>query len=257
MDRIGNGLSEHPEPYLTPQLPLEVEIIHQIIVAARAGQLPPSVTTKAFNKIILAGHSYGSLAANSLNSQHPNDVNATILTGYTSTFLTSGASAIIQAGFAPADIAEPSRYANLPVGYLSINNQAGFNNLFYNPGAYDPPVAQYDYVNRGTASVAELLTIFAGVDQANAYTAPVYIMTAAHDNIFCNVLGFSIPGLPGLVGCAPNSIANLVANTASLYPHASSFGYYILPTAGHCWHLHYDGLAGFQDAHNWMALRGF
>ena len=39
--------------------------------------------------IILAGHSYGSFFSNALNQKYPNDVDATILTGFSSVFKTA------------------------------------------------------------------------------------------------------------------------------------------------------------------------
>lgn len=87
IDRLGCGNSSHPDPILVVQTPAEVEVIHQIILKARARTISPA--GRAFNKVILAGHSYGSIVGNALNVEYPNDVDATILTGFSSTYRTA------------------------------------------------------------------------------------------------------------------------------------------------------------------------
>jgi pimeloyl-ACP methyl ester carboxylesterase len=64
-----------------------MEILHQIIKAVKAGEIAPA--RRPFNKVILAGHSYGSIISNVLNEKYPDDVDATILTGFSSTFKTA------------------------------------------------------------------------------------------------------------------------------------------------------------------------
>jgi pimeloyl-ACP methyl ester carboxylesterase len=86
MDRLGNGNSSHPDPILVVQTPAQVEVLHQIILKCKAGNIP---SIRAFNKIILAGHSYGSFISNALNQKYPNDVDVTILTGFSNTFKTA------------------------------------------------------------------------------------------------------------------------------------------------------------------------
>ncbi len=58
IDRLGNGQSSHHNA-LTTQIPLQVEILHLIIEAARSGNLPlPEPYSGArFDKIIAIGHS--------------------------------------------------------------------------------------------------------------------------------------------------------------------------------------------------------
>lgn len=224
-----------------------------MILAARAGQLPP--TPRAFRNIIYIGHSFGSCVGNGLNVQYPDDVNGTILTGYTAAYATSLVAAVVLAGLAPASISRPVAYANLSLGYLAVNNEPGFNELFYAPNGYDPAVAHNDFLNRGTVAVAEAVTIFFGTALANRYTRPVYVMTAQNDGIFCSILGVR-SALLGISGC-DSTVIPYIQSTKSLYPNASSFGSYILPTAGHCWNLCYDALAGFTNAHVWMASHGF
>lgn len=86
-------------------------------------------------------------------------------------------------------------------------------------------------------------------------------MTAEYDAAFCNVGALPLEGLLGLLGlktygCTTSSIQYL-KNSESLYPVTSNFSYYAPPTAGHCWHLHYDALAAFAEAHQWLASQGY
>ena len=44
-DRLGNGQSDHPDPILVVQCPLQAEVIHQLVLKARAG---PSAASNVF-----------------------------------------------------------------------------------------------------------------------------------------------------------------------------------------------------------------
>ena len=58
IDRLGNGLSDHPDPIVDVQLSYQAEELHQIILQARAGLIPETNTN--FNRIVVVGHSLGS-----------------------------------------------------------------------------------------------------------------------------------------------------------------------------------------------------
>jgi len=67
-DRLGTGLSEKPDAYDIVQGPLQIKILNQLIVLARAGKLSGSfaknqtLTVPDIAKFIAIGHSMGSIA---------------------------------------------------------------------------------------------------------------------------------------------------------------------------------------------------
>jgi len=71
IDRLGNGLSSHPDP-TSPDLSYlsQVEVLHQVITAVRDGIDP---LPHAFGNIIYAGHSYGSMIGDALVAKYPED----------------------------------------------------------------------------------------------------------------------------------------------------------------------------------------
>ena len=236
------------------QAPAEVEVIHEIILAARSGNLPISAR-RAFDKIIYVGHSYGSLIGNSLNTKYPADADGTVLTGFSSQIVTVVPSVFVEAIPLPADTLQPARFGNLPVGYLEISSQSGVQSLFFAGGSidYDLALFSYDFSIRGVISLGEAVTIASSVQTASQYTNPVFVVTGQEDAIFCNLLGLDL--LLDL-GCGSGS-SSYLAQTSALYPNARDYEWYAVQNAGHCWQLHYAAQAAFGVVHTWMANKGF
>lgn len=80
IDRLGAGLSDHPDPITEVQANLQTNIHHEIVQMARAGTIPN--TNTAFSKIIYVGGSYGSILGNQQAIQYPDDLDALLLTAY-------------------------------------------------------------------------------------------------------------------------------------------------------------------------------
>jgi hypothetical protein len=160
-----------------------------------------------FNKIILAGESLGSIIANIENLNHPVDVDATILAGFSKSWVAAVPGFIVEAGLLPAAIVEPARYGNLPVGYLEASSPQGVAfELFYGPGKYyDEAFIAADYKARGTITVGEGVTGALGIVTAPNYKAPVLVMTGQQDVIFCGSTGFEFSGV-GNCGTATSGI---------------------------------------------------
>ena len=248
IDRLGNGLSDHPDPLLVAQVPTNIETVHAIIDLARAGTLPLKSLNRAFSKIILVGHSIGSLVSNPLTAKYPNDADAVVLTGFSNDLMFSQ---ILSFGLEPADIAQPARYGNLAPGYLEGTNEAGITTAFWWPGGYDPAFAAYDYSIRGTIPLGEGATVAVATTVATAYKNPVYVISGEHDEIFC-------AQLLGAPSCDPNgSTPSILAQTQSLYPNARVYDWYSVPNCGHDWQFHYNNQLGFAAVHTWLQGVGF
>jgi pimeloyl-ACP methyl ester carboxylesterase len=254
IDRLGNGASEHPEPILHVQDPLHVEVIHNIIHLARTNQLPiPS--PRAFNTILLAGHSLGSVISNVLNMKYPADAEATLLTGYAPILPINEIGILVQGWLFPAYIYEPARYGGYNPGYLEFTNRADFDFLFYLPGQFDHNLESLDYATRGTFALGEAATAALPSQVATEYTNPVLVITGSHDSFFCSPFSLDIQVLFGTPSCDTSS-SGPAAETRTLYPNARVFDV-LSPNAGHCWHLHYSALEFFAQAHQWLVRQGF
>ncbi|KAI6712745.1 hypothetical protein JHW43_004712 [Diplocarpon mali] len=254
-DRLGNGNSSRPDGVAVVQMPAQAATAHEMIKLARAGPAGGSPFPRAFNNIIHVGCSMGSLAANVLNVQYPDDVNATILTGFSKTWVNVIPGFTLTAGLIPAQLVQANKYGPLTQGYLLATSEAGVEYLlFYGPPGinYDPVFIHQDYLNRGTLTLGEAASA-ALIPTASRYKGSLFVITGQEDAVFCGSLGFIGSG-PGNCG---NGAWSMLAQTQTLYPHASNYSYYAVPNAGHCWEHQYSAQDGFAVAHNWLAGRGF
>jgi hypothetical protein len=177
-----------------------------------------------------------------VNAQYPNDVDATILTGFTEEWVN------VVPGFAATALLLPA--PNKPIGYLQATNPSGTAFLLFYAPYYDPVFIQQDYENRGTITVGEGVSGAIGIVQAPQYTKPIFVVNGDQDTVFCGTTGLEING-PG------NCNNGIMASTHSLYPASSSYSYYLLPNSGHCWQHGYYAQQGFNVSHAWMADHGF
>ncbi|KAE8450569.1 hypothetical protein EG329_006300 [Mollisiaceae sp. DMI_Dod_QoI] len=225
-DRLGNGNSSHPNSIVDVQCPAQAATIHEIIKLARAGSSP---FPRTFHKIIVVGESLGSLVANFLNVNYPNDADATILGGFSKDWATVIPGFTVTAGLLPAFGVQPARYGNLDPGYLEATSQPGVEFLlFYGPGTYyNRSFIVQDYNNRGTITLGEAAT-GAFVPTAQKYKGPVLVIDGQQDTVFCGFLGLPLLG-PGNCGTGPFS---KLAQTSIIYPSASNYSFRIQVIAG-------------------------
>jgi pimeloyl-ACP methyl ester carboxylesterase len=248
IDRLGNGLSDHPDPIVVVQMPAHAEVLAGVAQLARQGTSP---LPRAFQKIIYVGHSFGSLIGNLVNTKYPDIVDATILTGWSNDFVVPGIPVALGLVTLPAQLVEPARFSNLPVGYLEVSSESGDIHAFFEQGKYDPRIQALDWARRGTLTLGEILTFPFAIASATGYNAPVFVVTAQQDTIFCNPTAGL---LPPDCGTGPG---NMLAQSADLYPAASVYEWYVVPNAGHCWQLHYTAQDGFNASHVWLEQQGF
>lgn len=195
------------------------------------------------------GHSVGSLTGNNLNVKYPNDVDATILTGFSNNLPLN---LPVESYLAPANVEDPVRFGSLSLGYLEITSEPVMTSTFYYLGGYDPTLALFDFETRGTISVGEAVTLDYSIAIAPSYTAPIFVVTGEFDEIFCNPTIASNK----TSNCKTRS-GNILAQTNALYPSARPYTWYEVPNAGHDWQLHFTAQMGFRAAHDWLASVGF
>lgn len=141
-------------------MPLQVEIMHQIIDRLRAGTIGGPIGAKKWEKVIYAGHSYGSISGNALVATYPADVDALVLTGYTPNFA-AGIPPLLSGVAVPAALASP-RFAGLDAGYLAQTSVKGRQYGLYTVGGvggFDPGALRYDFDHEGTVALGELATL--------------------------------------------------------------------------------------------------
>jgi pimeloyl-ACP methyl ester carboxylesterase len=205
IDRIGIGASSRPDSSLVT-MEQNVNITNQLVTALRDGDIEAPGADVRFAKVVLVGHSLGSLMA-FLEATQFGDVDGVVVTGATHG-LRAGAAELFFSQLHPAG--EELRFRRLDddPGYLTTIPGAR-DDLLYAPSTdFDPKVVAIDEITKQTVTAVE----FAGALQALAapldVRAPVFILMG--DPIFCSQAA-------GDGGSDCSSAAALVAQEAPLY----------------------------------------
>ncbi|GAB7349485.1 hypothetical protein MBLNU459_g0196t1 [Dothideomycetes sp. NU459] len=226
-DRLGVGLSSHPDPIQVVQAPLEVSIAHQLVQMLRNG----SVASTSFSHVVGTGHSFGSFITQALTKSYPSDLDAAVLTGFSlsmtglPTFLTSLDLSI-------AAINDALRFSGLPTGYLVANNYIGNQFAFFRAQGFPPSNLAIADATKQTVTLGELFTL-AAVTGNTTYTGPVDVVDGANDWPFCQG-NCSYP-------------MDLAAAAKALYPMTRNFTSYLAPNCGHGLNLHYAATAAYEQ----------
>lgn len=232
VDRLGSGASEHPDPAQVVQLTLETEVLNIIAQKIKSGEI-----TGRPSKVIYVGHSMGSTVGTMLAAKYPNSIDKLVLTGYT-TDGSNTAAGVIAGQYLPAKDVEPARFGTLPQGYVTQSVESGRTLLSY-AGGFDPSIPPLDFSTKGTSAIGEALG--PGNVLVPNYQGPVFILTGDKDQPFC--------------GSDPNaSCEPLIKATASEFPQASTFGYFIPPNTGHGLNFHNMATDSFAAVTKWLSF---
>ncbi|KAH8807991.1 hypothetical protein F5884DRAFT_900289 [Xylogone sp. PMI_703] len=230
LESLGHGENpDRPDPYTIVQGPLQVEINHQILSAIRNDASNP--LRKTFDKIVLVAHSYGSSVGVSLLGGHPADVEAFVMTGWSTSL---SLDATLALNFVPA-VAD--RLAGLDKGYVSQATEKSRQNGFY-VGNFDPAVPFKDFAGADTVGVAELLSLPGGLTPAANYDRPVFAINGDMDALLCS---------PEFGAC--DDILNA---TRALFPMARTYEFYSVPQTGHDLTLHSSASTTLAMVHEWL-----
>jgi len=187
IDELGNGNSSHPDPAQFVQPLLQSETIHAIVAQLHEGK----VGDRPYSQVVLIGHSFGSFTSARVAQNHPTDLAALILTGYSSDL--SG-NVILQENFEyqPAFEVAP-RFQGLPHRYFAMSNRTGRSVAFYYNGTYDPIIPVLDFETEGTVAVGE--PFGTTIEPVPEYTGPVLLVSGDHDAVVCgnNTRGSCLP----------------------------------------------------------------
>ncbi|EJD40389.1 alpha/beta-hydrolase [Auricularia subglabra TFB-10046 SS5] len=236
VDRLGTGLSDRPDPLNAVQFPSEVEIVKKILALARSGGIPTGVRTHcAFEKIVLVGHSMGSVLSNCIINAAPELVSAVVFTGFSHFPLSKETNDA--AGIVPAPDASP-RFATYDPNYLSTRDLASRTAVFFGPhGKYDPRVAEVDEGLKDVVPAGVIATLGMCITAAPNFAGDVLLITGDHDLIFCD----------------PDKSCRNVLNEGMYYPRARSFESVLVPDTAHNLNLHLNAPQTYGKITGWLA----
>jgi pimeloyl-ACP methyl ester carboxylesterase len=162
-DRLGTGLSDKPDAYSVLQGPPQIEILNQLSVLARAGKLNESfaknqsLTVPDITKVVVIGHSLGSVVTSGLLTRHPSAADGAVLTGFLlSTELSSDKPDAHGLEFARTSKEE--RFHDRPGGYVVQTTINDVQQLFFR-GNYEPDALAYAESIKDTTTVGEIVGI--------------------------------------------------------------------------------------------------
>jgi len=239
-DRLGIGLSDHPDPIQVVQAALEVSIAHSLIQSLRSG----CIGGTSFSHVIGVGHSLGSELTNAVTAQYPSDLDAVVLTGF-SVDVAGQSNFFSSLNLAIARENQRHRFPSLPNGYWITATQVGNQFAFFRAPFFDPNVLVAATNVKQTLSVGELFTNTQFVSPAPEFTGPINVVDGEFDLPFCQS------------DClVPTNKAEAVR--AALYPNAGEgSAYYIAQGAGHGLNLHYSAPDAYQQIFGFIQNNGF
>jgi len=216
IDRLGSGESYHPLSVLVT-LENNASALNQVIQLLRSGELDG----KAFKKVILVGHSYGSGVCAFTAGRYQN-VDALVVTGSSHRLNVPNLVTRLIPAAKPA--VEDPKFASsgLDLGYFTT--RAGQRKVFYNTDNTDPKVIELDERLKQTGTGEELLTALpeALFNHSAQINIPVLAVNASDDPFFC-----------GHLSADCSSSTALIASERPFYgPHAT-LDAIVVPDAGH------------------------
>ena len=228
LDRLGYGYSDHPNPALITY-DSDAWVAHQVIRDLRTGALG-----LPFRKVVLVGHSYGSIAA-LIEAGRYRDVDGLILSGL-SHYPNFVKAASILASFYPVELDPKFRGKDYPPGYTTSLSGTRGADFYYPPGS-DPKVVALDEKHKDVIPVGEDLTIpeFLNPWFSKRVVVPVLDVIGDFDNAFCGGPRCSAPG-------------SAVHGEGAYYPSAPCFKLYFQPDSGHDNNLHRSAPRWFAEA---------
>lgn len=245
IDRIGSGQSTHP-PSAAVTIDSNVSVLHQVIAALRRGRVPAPGGRARFTKVVLVGHSYGSMVA-FLEASRFHDVDALVLTGVSHHVheLTSAAS--IESHHYPAVLDPQFAGTMLDLGYVTSLPGARYGQ-YYLPGTdVDPRIVARDEATKGTFTQSEVFNYAVIFRTQLDLRAPVFYLDGSKDGIFCSQSRFDFAA-----DCA--SPAALIADERPwLGARVPSVDAHITAGAGHDLNAFRSSQESFTAAQNWIA----
>jgi pimeloyl-ACP methyl ester carboxylesterase len=236
IDRIGTGLSSHPDLSLVNvTLQTNAYVVHEIVQALRSGL----IGNRSFARVMLVGHSLGS-AVVWLEAGTYHDVDGVIITGLLHLPNAIGLAHLF-ATLYPAALDARFASADYGVGYLTTEPGTRGQDFYYAPGV-DPNVVATDEATKETATDGEIAS-FAPllVDGISAQIkVPVLLVVGQLDGTMC-----------GLLATNCSSAATLLQAEAPYYAPQAQLQTAVIANSGHDLALHTSAPLYFSATLAW------
>lgn len=232
IDRIGVRNSSHP-PATQVTANSHVYVLKQIIDKLRSGQIEGI----KFSKVVLVGHSLGSLLSLIEAGKYKN-VDGVMITGILHTFDALNVLKFL-ASQKPAQ--QDPLLKDYPIGYLTLAKEQR-KEFFYNPDNTDPEVYEIDNQTKGTGTIAEFGAFTEGFIPiyAKQIKVPILIVIGEKDRIFCNAI-------------FPCKDANKILKREKLYYSSSAkLEVFVVPNAGHNFNYERTAPQFYNKAKEWL-----
>ncbi|WP_433286958.1 alpha/beta hydrolase [Pseudonocardia sp. CA-142604] len=230
LDRLGTGESNRPAS-VEMSLLSHAEVVRQLVPALRTGL----IGGQSFEKVVIVGHSFGTLVTYAAVGSEPNLVDGVIATGVSRGPDLPGLLEILVTFTHPARL-EGGRFAGMDPGYLTtVPGQRGD---FYHRPAIDPQVVVVDEATKDVQSATDLGTIALPLLSTLNFRKPVLNVMGDDDLVFCQLIPCSSP-------LSPWNAERL------LFPQVPSYDSQIVPSTGHNINLHPNAHLFFEKAIEW------
>jgi pimeloyl-ACP methyl ester carboxylesterase len=166
-DRIGTGDSDKPDAYTVVTLPTQVEVLKELSLLVRRGELTKIAKTHmqpevvpTFQKIVHVGHSYGSITTATMLGVHDGlDLSdGALLTGFVFSNVTMSYGQWGW-GWQFATENDPVKYRDYGSGYLVVGTESSLQQAFFsNQGFLDPKALAYANQIKAPTAVGEFLS---------------------------------------------------------------------------------------------------
>lgn len=218
IDRLGTGDSSYP-PSALLTLNTHAAVLHQVIDALRAGQLPGG----AARGVVGVGHSYGSAVVYHEAATY-HDVDAIVPSGATHLISGLAVSRIALAATQPAVLDPRTRGRTPPQDPGYVTTRPGTRAVFHARDV-DPAVLAEDERTASTGTPTELATIAQYEVDTTRVRVPVLLAVGDEDQVMC-----AQQGDIAITDC--RSAADLKRSEQAFFPRAA-LSAYVLPDAGH------------------------
>ncbi|PHH89930.1 hypothetical protein CDD83_4937 [Cordyceps sp. RAO-2017] len=228
-DQLGVGNSDHPDPIQVVQATSQVAVAHELAGLLRHASLGGF----DFSTVVGVGHSAGSTLTQAITTQYPDDFDAVVLSGI-STSPASVALTVAAFNFVNANTDPAPKLKNLPAGFLTQQTAVGIQFAFYRYPNFDEDAFRRQVANKQTNTMGVLLTLGGIIAPSTRFTGPVDVVNGENDLVFC-------------AGHCLYPVDQNKAVLAALYPAASSGSRtFIAEGAGHAIAAHKSGPESFR-----------
>lgn len=233
LDRIGAGESDRPPGELVTAAS-NAWVVHQVVEDLREG----NIADVSFDRVVLVGHSYGSLVSTLVATWYPDDADAVILTGV-SHELTPTAAMILSANLIPAVSDPVFAGSGMPLSYLTL--ATGIHAALFNPSNADPDLITVDETAKDTVTTGEIDDLGLLFEPISlGLTVPTLMVIGDSDAIFCG----------NLVDCStPETVLDY---EAPFFSEAAALEVIVQRNSNHILTLHKNARSSYRQMTRWL-----